>query len=57
MAMYFCNCGDQFTKRMELKQHIGLLNPHWPRKSDEDEHWEIDKAEYLNRQYRILKGE
>ena len=55
MGMFICNCGDKFTKRMELKQHIGLLNPRWPRSTPEDEHWEISKSEYLNRQYRILK--
>jgi hypothetical protein len=54
MAMYICNCGDKFTNRRELVQHIGLLNPRWPRKDPSDEHWEISKAEYLNRQYRIL---
>jgi len=52
-----CNCGATYFKRMELKQHIGILNPHWPRTTPEDEHYEITHAEYLNRQYRILKGD
>ena len=55
MAMYICNCGDMFFKRRELKEHIGLLNLRWPRKDPSDEHWEISKEEYLNRQYRRLR--
>jgi hypothetical protein len=54
MPVFHCNCGDKFTKARDLRVHIGLLNPRWPRKSPDDSHWEISKAEYLHRQYLIL---
>ncbi len=36
--IFRCKCGEEFAKRMHLKEHIGLLNPHWPRVRDDDEH-------------------
>jgi hypothetical protein len=33
-----CKCGADFKERKQLIEHIGLLNPHWPRSSPEDEH-------------------
>lgn len=35
---YFCKCGDSFKSYRLLIEHIGLLNPRWPRKSETDEH-------------------
>jgi hypothetical protein len=35
---FHCKCGCSFAKRQRLAEHIGLLNPHWPRTSPEDEH-------------------
>jgi len=35
---YQCKCGDAFTTRKHLIEHIALLNPHWPRLSPKDEH-------------------
>jgi hypothetical protein len=54
MALFYCNCGDKFPNRKELNVHKALLNFRWPRSDPSDNHWEIDKAEMLNRQYRIL---
>jgi hypothetical protein len=33
-----CRCGEIFSNRRLLTEHIGLQNPHWPRTSPEDKH-------------------
>jgi hypothetical protein len=38
--MFVCKCSAKFTKRMHLREHIGICNPHWPRVSPEDDHAE-----------------
>jgi hypothetical protein len=36
--MFTCKCGQKFKLRRHLIEHIGLLNPHWPRSTPQDEH-------------------
>lgn len=42
MKVYQCACGAQFKKRIWLREHIGICNPRWPRRTAEDQHWEIE---------------
>jgi len=45
---YQCKCGESFTNRRHLIEHIGICNPHWPRSSENDEHKEVKEVK-LNR--------
>ncbi len=44
---FFCQCGEVYRKQRHLTEHIALLNPHWPRSSDSDEHAQISEQEWL----------
>lgn len=37
-SIHLCQCGEMFKTRRHLIEHIGILNPHWPRTSPKDEH-------------------
>lgn len=44
-----CKCGEEFLTKMEAVQHVGLLNPRWPRSSPSDEHrLTIEEVETYN---------
>lgn len=38
MVKFYCLCGQDFSTRRQLTEHVGLLNPHWPRSSADDKH-------------------
>lgn len=38
-GQFQCTCGEIFSQRWQLSQHIALSNPHWPRSSPEDTHF------------------
>ena len=40
--LYTCQCGAKFKTRRLLIEHVGLLNPRWPRKSPDDQHSDTD---------------
>lgn len=42
--LFQCKCGDSFKDRRKLVEHIGLLNPRWPRTSPSDEHGNASKS-------------
>jgi hypothetical protein len=43
--VYQCKCGEQFHNRRYAVEHVGICNPHWPRKSPEDKHEIINVKE------------
>jgi hypothetical protein len=60
MSRFYCKCGTYYGIRRNLLQHIAICNPHWPRKSEQDQHEQITEEQWQQwkaKQYAILRGE
>jgi len=57
---FYCRCGSFYSKAGDLREHIGLCNPRWPRSTPEDKHWRVTEEEWRakrNAAYRSLREE
>lgn len=48
MTKFRCRCGAEFRDRRQLTEHVGLLNPHWPRSSADDQHGAVQQPVKAN---------
>ena len=45
--LWKCKCGEYYTGRQQLKEHIALMNWKWPAKSYDDMHCELVQIEVM----------